>query len=292
MTDHNLLLPFAFDHHVAHGAIVQLHEGVREFLSRRVYSADVARLVGEAMAAMPLLTTHMHFEGRINLQFQGQGPMQLLVAQVDHHLEVRGMAKAPATMSGGFGELLEGGVLVLMLEPNGENRPAHQALVLTEGGSLAAALEGYFTQSEQLPTLIRLAARGDRLAGFMLQRLPMQDARGDEADWERLLTLASTLGPDELLDTEPHTLLRRLFADDPVRVFQQRPVQVACHCGHDGISRLLLSLGRTDIEEILAEQNRVAVTCEFCGREYAFTRHEVNELFQAAATAHDSGTRH
>jgi molecular chaperone Hsp33 len=282
---HNRLLPFAFDNHVAHGAIVNLHLGVEDFLGRRRYSADVARLVGEAMAAMPLLTTHMHFEGRINLQFQGSGPIKLLVAQIDHHLNVRGMAKVEEALSGGFTELLQGGILALMLEPSGDARAASQATVPIEGASLAEALQGYFAQSEQLPTLIRLAARGERLAGFKLQRLPLQNAQGTDADWEHLQILADTLQADELLDTEPVTVLRRLFAEEPVRVFAERPVQVACRCSRDGISRLLLSLGREEIDGILAEQGRVAVTCEFCGHEYTFNRHEAGELFEAARAA-------
>lgn len=288
----NRLLPFSFDNHVAHGAVVQLSEGVRDFLSRRAYSPAVAQLVGEAMAAMPLLTTHLHFEGRINLQFQGEGAMKLLVAQVDHQLNVRGMAKAPQDLSGDFAGLLQGGVLALMLEPRGETHPASQALVMIEGGSLAQALEGYFAQSEQLPTLIRLASDGERLAGFLLQRLPLRDARGSQADWEHLLALASTLGAGELLSTEPQTILRRLFAEDAVRVFESREVHVNCRCSRDGISRLLLALGRQEVEGILQEQDRVAVTCEFCGREYRFSRQDAGELFHAAQSDPSSETRH
>lgn len=293
MTIKNPLLSYAFDNHVAHGAIVHIDEGVAEFFSHRSHSPDVARLMREAMAAMPLLATHLRFEGRINLQFQGDRRMELLVSQIDHHLNVRTMAKAPTDLAGGFTELLYGGILALMLEPAADNVPASQAVVLIEGESLSQALEGYFKRSEQLPTLLRLAVRGDKLAGFMLQRMPLESAQGNEADWEHLLTLASTLGDDELLDTDGETILRRLFAEDPVRTFEPRSVEVVCRCSRAGISRMLLSLGQQEVDEILQEQGKVSVTCEFCGQEHVFTPHQAHELFRAAdESGPDSEVRH
>ena len=287
----NRLTGFVFENQVAHGAFVELSAGVNEMLGQRSYSADLRRLIGEAMAAMPLLATHLGFEGRINLQFQGDNAVKLLVAQVDHRLEVRAMAKAPADLSGSFAELLQGGVLALMLEPIGEQRQASQALVPIAGDSLAQALEGYFEQSEQLPTLIRLAADGEQLRGFMLQRLPLEDAKGGEQDWEHLAILAATLTQEELLQTDPATLLGHLFAQEPLRLFEPRPVSVACRCSRAGISRLLLSLGQEECDSILAEQGRIAVTCEFCGREYAYNRAEAAELFAAAGSI-PSSTKH
>jgi molecular chaperone Hsp33 len=297
MESSNLLLPFTFDNQVAHGAIVQIRLGVSDFLAHRSYSADLTRLLGEAMAAMPLMATHLSFEGRINLQFQAdpeqQGGMKLLVAQIDHHLNVRAMAKAPPDLAGSFRHLLSGGLLALTLEPSNDAVPSSQALVTVRGESLAESLEVYFEQSEQLPTLIRLAARGEHLAAFMLQRLPLQSARGGLDDWEHLRTLAATLQHDELLDTDPYTVLRRLFHQEDIRTFEPRPIQVACRCSRAGISRMLLSLGRQEVDEILDEQQRVSVTCEFCGREHVFTRHEAHELFKAADIAEPQGnSRH
>ena len=287
----NRLTGFLFENKVAHGAFVELSEGVAQMLGHRAYSDDVRTLIGEAMAAMPLLATHLGFEGRINLQFQGEDAMKLLVAQVDHQLEVRAMAKAPEGLQGTFTGLLHGGVLALMLEPRAAGREPSQALVPIEGASLAQALEAYFEQSEQLPTLIRLAADGDRLRGFMLQRLPLEGARGSEADWDHLAILAATLGPQELLQADPATLLGRLFAAEELRLFEPRPVTVACRCTRAGIARLLLSLGREECDSILAEQGRIAVTCEFCGREYAFSQGEAAELFVVAGSV-PSNTRH
>jgi molecular chaperone Hsp33 len=152
-------------------------------------------------------------------------------------------------------------------------------------------LEGYFAQSEQLPTLIRLAADGNRLRGFLLQRLPLEHAHGTQEDWEHLLTLAQTLTREELLNVDAMTVLRRLFANEPLRVFEPRPVTVTCRCSRGGISTMLLSLGRTEVDSILAEQGKVEVTCEFCGRQYVFEHGDVAALF-AAAISQPGQTRH
>jgi len=294
------LTGFVFANNIAHGAFVSLHNGVDQLLGHRDYSDPVRTLIGEAMAAMPLLATHLKFEGRINLQFQAMERMagekraaeragltelpprmQLLVAQVDHHLHVRGMAKAPADLHGSFTELLNGGLLALLLEPSADNRPASQAVVLIQGESLAEALEGYFVRSEQLPTMLRLAADGDRLAGFMLQRMPLEHTRATEEDWEHLTILADTLTREELLKEDANTLIRRLFGNEELAVLPPRPVTATCRCSHAGISTLLLSLGRDEVDAVLADQGKVEITCEFCGRQYRFSPADVNALFKA-----------
>ncbi len=296
----NRLTTFAFENHVAHGALVQLKVGVGDLLGHRDYSPAIRELLGQALAAMPLFATHMNFEGRINLQFQGlpetrsiaKAKTDLLVAQIDHHLRVRAMAKAPSDLEGSFQELLEGGVLALMMEPRGSERPASQALVLIEGEKLQNALEHYFERSEQLPTLIRLAVRGDEVAGFMLQRMPLESAKGSQEDWEHLRILATTVKDEELLGDETTHLLGKLFSDAPeLRVFESREVKVACNCDRAGISRLLISLGQDEVKSIIEEQGKVSVTCEFCGVDYAFTQEETIELFAASDSA-PPDTRH
>lgn len=287
----NSLTTFAFDNHVAHGAVVRLRTGVSELLGHREYSESIRDLLGQALVAMPLFATHLNFEGRINLQFQAlpetrsirKAKTDLLVAQIDHELNVRAMAKAPPDLAGTFQEMLLGGVLALMVEPREAGRPSSQALVLIEGEKLQNALEHYFARSEQLPTLIRLAVRGNELAAFMLQRMPLESSKGSEDDWEHLRILAQTVKDEELLADDAEQLLNKLFIDaPPIRMFEPREITVRCNCDRAGISRLLISLGQEEVESIIAEQGKVAVTCEFCGVDYAFDKKEAVELFKAA----------
>lgn len=276
----NPLIPFVLGERGVRGYVVRLSDGLESMFGWREYPPVVATLLGQALAAMPMLAADLTQDAYMNLQFQGKHALKLLVAQVDQHLQLRGMAKFSPDTSGDYAELMAGGLLACLLEPrHGVQR--YQAVVEASGHSLADSLENYFRQSEQLPTLIRLAAGERALAGILLQRLP-EGAGLDDAHWQHVQTLFATLDEAELLATEPLILLARLFAEDEVRVFDARPVQLRCRCDRVGISAMLLSLGEDEIAGVLREQGKVEVTCEFCGKHYAYAELEMRELFAGA----------
>jgi molecular chaperone Hsp33 len=280
------LLPFLLEARGVRGFAVEIHSGLRAMLGSREYSPDVMHLLGQAIAATPLLAADLRDEGRFNLQFQGHGPLKLLVAQIDQQLNLRGMAKADADAEGSFAELMRDGLLACILDPRA-GAEKYQAVVDIRGATLAEALEGYFERSAQLPALIRLAAGPDRLAGLFLQRLPEGLGQVEE-NWAHVKALFATLAEEELLAVDAITLLSRLFAEDDCRVFEARPVKLACRCEHASISAMLLALGEEELEPVLKDHGKVEVTCEFCGRVYAYTDLEVRQLFEAAkATAAD-----
>jgi molecular chaperone Hsp33 len=287
----NQLTPFLLEARGVRGAILRLTEGVSEMFGHRAYPPDVLTLLGEACAAAPLLASHLKFEGRINLQFQNGAKLPLLLAQVTDELQVRGMAKCAADAAGNFRELTADGLLALMLEPR--RGQSYQAMVEVRGDRLAQALEGYFEQSEQLPTRLCLAAGPDSVAGLMLQRLPASDAGASAADdWTHLGALFDTLGPEELLANPPQTILQRLFHEEALRVFEPRPVALRCTCSHASISAMLLSLGEEELQPVLASHGQVEVTCEFCGRQYHYTPADVATLFRAREAEPGAGPLH
>lgn len=285
------LTEFVIPERGVRGAVVEIDSGIDAMLGARHYPDDVRRLLGEAIAAGPLLMSHSKLAGRINLQFQGKGALSLLVTQIDHHLKVRGMAKSAADATGDFQALMGGGLLALMLEPEKGARN-YQAMVEIRGGTLAAALEGYFAQSEQLATRVCLATSPRRLCGLLLQRLPARSGHDDDAHWEHVSALFGTLQPEELAATEGLVLLRRLFPEEGLRVTEPRPVTLACSCSRDSISTLLLSLGQAELAPVLAERGKVEVTCEFCGRVYTYAPVDVAALFAAVNQVPGSTTRH
>lgn len=283
------LTDFLFPSLGVRGAVVEITSGIAGMLDSRPYAPDVRKLVGQAIAAMPLLASHSKFEGRINLQFQGKGPVKLLIAQIDRHLVVRGMAKAASDVQGNFRELLSGGTLAMMLEPDAGSQN-YQAVVPVEGDRLAQALESYFTQSEQLPTMLRLGMSEGRLAGILLQRLPEEVV--DEQGWEHLQVLLGTLEEEELVSIDTQTLMHRLFHAEDLRLFEPRALRLSCRCDHGSISTMLLGLGQEELAPVLQERGKIDVTCEFCGREYIFTADELQALFAAAEGEPATPTRH
>lgn len=279
----NLLHPFLLPRRGVRGFAVEISEGIPELLGWRQYPVDIARLLGQTLAATPLLAADLRSEARLNIQFQGKQDLKLLVTQIDHELQLRGMAELTSTAQPdaerGFQALMRGGLLACVMEQRAGGQH-YQAIVEILGDSLSEALEIYFSHSEQLPTLIRLGAREDRFAGLLLQRLP--EGQTSEDDWDTIKALFGTLGEAELLATDVPTLLRRLFNEEEVRLIETRPITLTCRCSHAGISAMLLGLGEAELSPVLEERGHVEVTCEFCGRHYRYDDIEVRQLFAAA----------
>jgi molecular chaperone Hsp33 len=276
------------------GAILSAGEGVPAMVARDGHPPDVQRLLGELLAAGPLMAANLKFRGRMGLQIQNSAELALLLVQTEDDLRTRGMARvrSDAGGAGDFAQLTRNGVFAVTLEP--QSGQSYQAMVPLDSPSCAQALEAYFAQSEQLPTRFVLASDGERVAGLMLQRLP---AGGLEADagWAHVEALVNTLGGDELIAQPPAVILKRLFHAEDLELHPPRPVAIACSCSQAKVSRVLLSLGEDEVRDILAEQGAVTVHCDFCGQGYVYDGAQVQALFaaeNAGAEARSPGELH
>lgn len=270
---------FVFEQADVRGELVQLEASYGEILSIHQYAPAVSRLLGEFLSAAVLLSTTIKFEGRLILQAQGDGEIPLLMAECSNNREVRGIARGAEQACGqDFSALLSGGSLAITIEPlNGQR---YQGIVALDGNNLAQCLENYFLNSEQLPTRLWLASNGQRAAGMLLQQLPSQvilDPVDRDEYWNHLCTLASTLSDNELLELAPITLLRRLFHEDPLRLFDPETVCFACSCSRERCGRALLSLGPRELESLFEEQPQVTIDCEFCNQQYHFEHRDFLE---------------
>jgi molecular chaperone Hsp33 len=270
---------FLFERLGVRGELVCLDAAYQAVLSRHSYPGPVQRPLGEALACALLLTATLKFEGKLTLQAQGSGPIRTLVVQGTHEGTVRGLARWHGEVPhGDLQRQFGAGHLALTLEPSRGER--YQGIVPLEGSGLGAAIETYFGHSEQLPTRLWLAVDGARAVGLMLQRLPgsVEDADG----WNRTVTLADTVRDHELLTLPVQNLLRRLFHEEDVRLFEPDPVAFRCGCSRGRIAETLRALGQPEIDAIIAEQGDVAVTCEFCNRDYRFDAVDATALFSDA----------
>jgi molecular chaperone Hsp33 len=284
---------FVFAQLPVRGALVRIGGEWRELLAHRSYPDAVRQLLGEAMAAGPLLASTLKFKGQLTLQAESEGTVKLLLVQINDQLEMRGMARHEGAVAGEGLALLGSGRLGLIVEPAGK-APRYQTLVPLVGQRLQDSLAHYFQQSEQLPTWLMLSAGESDLAGLMLQRLPHADDLSEtvEEGWYRLGLLADTLQAQELLNLPATELLHRLFHQEPLQLFEPQPVQLRCRCSHGRISEMLLGLGRKEVDDILAEQGRLEIECGFCGRRYVYTGAEVQSLFTAQRSPPPTATQH
>ncbi|MGQ4879641.1 Hsp33 family molecular chaperone HslO [Billgrantia sp. LNSP4103-1] len=272
---------FLFERTNVRGEIVTLQTTYGEVLDRHDYPPAVNRLLGELLAAVALLTDTVKLDGVLSIEVRGQGELSLLMAESNPGGELRAIARLAEDASlpeeeANFRELVGDGHIVITLDPREGNR--YQGIVALDQDSLAGCLEAYFSQSEQLPTLLWLRADGERAGGLLLQRLPDESRNQDEDAWERTVHLARTLRTDELLGLDQRELLHRLYHEETVRVFEPKPLQFGCTCSRERIGDALLTLGADELRDVLAEQGEIETQCHFCHTYYRFSESEIEAL--------------
>ena len=255
------------------GEIVSLDAAWRQVVERHELPTCVRDCLGELSAAALLLAASLKFDGSLVLQIHGDGPVALMVVECDAVGSFRSTVKiregAAIAEDASLTELVNVnglGRFVVTLDPRTRtpSRQPYQGIVPFEGDSVADVLEHYMTRSEQVPTRLWLAADGARAAGLLLQRLPDEGgvAAGGSSDpdgWNRLCVLADTVRHDELVGLAPAQLIRRLFWQEPLHGFDQRPCQFACRCSREKVAAMLQMLGLAEIESILSERESIEV---------------------------------
>lgn len=260
------------------GAWTCLEHTWQQLTSRSEYPEVIRALLGEALAAITLLSTTIKHSGSIILQLRGDGPIHLVVVQIQANGAVRGLARWSAIPedTSSLSAMVGQGHIAITLDSEKESE-RYQGIIALEGDSLSQALENYFQQSEQLPTRLYLTANTERCAGILLQRLPGQEP--DSEGWERTGMLLDTLKSEELLTLEAQDTLYRLFHEEDVRLFDATSVFFQCSCSMERIERMLLTLGEDEVNDIVAEKGHVEVTCEFCNKSYTLDSIDVKQLF-------------
>lgn len=271
---------FLFEDADIRGETVHLAQSLKDILSAHEYAPGVRQLMGEFLAAAALLSTTLKFEGTLVLQARSEGQIPLLMAECNNELHLRAIARgAQEATALYFEQLLTNGQLAITVDPVKGNR--YQGIVPLVGHSLAQSLDAYFEQSEQLHTRFWLASDGERAAGMLLQQLPAQletDIASRERQWEHVCALAATVHPPELLDLSAQRMLYRLFNEDPVRLFEARPLAFKCTCSRERTLQALASIGAGEVEDILDEQGSVTMDCEFCNQRYVFHREHLEDI--------------
>ncbi len=302
MSDTDCVRRFVVEHQAVRGQFVRLGSSWLQLREHGQYPVPVRNLLGEAVSAAVLLASTLKFDGELTLQLQGSGAVRLLVAQCTHDFRVRGVARyAVERVADDFPALVGDGQMAVTVESN-RNAARYQGIVPIEGAGLASCLEHYFTQSEQLPTAVRLAAADAVSGGLLLQRVPgtggtgADDAQAEAArvaEAQRTYDAAGAslagIGADELLLRPAEELVQRCVPGLDLRLHAAQHVRFECRCSVERVSGMLRSLGEPEIRDVLAEQGAVTVTCEFCHRPYRFDAVDVGQLF--LGTAQPPGSR-
>jgi molecular chaperone Hsp33 len=288
----DLIQPFKIEGQAVRGRLVRLGPLIDAVLDRHQYPPVVAELLGEMVALAAGLAGALKYEGVFTLQTKGDGPVRLMVADVTSEGDVRGYAQfdserlaaitsAASRASLSVPKLLGAGYLAFTVD-QGPHTERYQGIVELTGATLADCVHHYFRQSEQLDSVVKVAAGratgGWRAGALMLQRLPPTAGAADEAEdgWRRALAFMASSTEQELLDERlaPNDLLYRLFHEDGVRVFGAHDLAARCRCSRERIERILRQLPAADNAEIVQDAE-ISVTCEFCNTRYSFARDEI-----------------
>lgn len=291
----------------AKAQLVRLDHSWQQVLSRHPdLSPALCGLLGQMSAASCMLSASLKFNGSVMLQIHGDGPVRLAVAECSARMGVRATLKLRSDWQSSLpAELLDQsepslqplvnqtgqGRFSLVLDTKQPDQRPYQGIVSLNDESIAAAIESYMGQSEQLATRLWLAADQQSACGLLLQQMPLEGGHAaaeratQHEHWERLVMLADTLGPAEMLATAPQELAHRLFWEEQAMLLQSQLVQFECPCSRARVGRMLAGLGQTEIESILAEQGQVLVHCDFCNSPYPFDAVDCAQLFTESTQA-------
>jgi molecular chaperone Hsp33 len=282
------LMGFTLPARNARGRVVRMEGVLEEVLRAHDYPAPITHLLSEALvlgALMGGLLKGEHAQMTMQAQTQG-GIVSLLVCDyragaVRGYADFDGERLAKLGANPGLAALFGEGYLAITFETEGRQR--YQGIVPLEGDSLAEACESYFSQSEQIPTLIRVAsragARGRTAAGLLVQHLPDGEegrerlhVRLDHPDWEHVAVLAGTISHDELLDPalSLEAIAWRLFHEEAeVRVQPGAALSRGCRCSAAHYETIIARFPPDEQEEMRGPDGVIAVDCAFCSKTFA-----------------------
>ena len=278
----------------ARGRLVRLGPLLDEVLSAHAYPAPIARILSEALTLTALLGAMLKDAGgQLTVQAQTEaGIIDLLVCDYKGG-ELRGYVRfdqerlaevhSLPTLFALFGK----GYLAITFDQvvSGER---YQGIVPLEGESLAEAAQSYFSQSEQIPSLVRLAVddTGHIAGGILIQHLPDGEegrerlhTRLDHPEWEHVRVLAETIKANELFDPALplETLLWRLFhEEDEIRVLATVPLSKGCRCNFDYIRGVIARFGEEERRDMVDSDGFISVDCEFCSRAFPISASDLD----------------
>jgi len=285
-TGFDQILAFTVPERDARGRLLRLGPVLDAVIAAHSYPAPIRHLLAEALVLAALLGSLLKDKhAQLTMQAQTQdGVVDLLVC--DYRAgEVRGYARFDRARLDDLGPsptlhaLFGQGYLAITFDiASTEQR--YQGIVPLEGETLAEACESYFVQSEQLPTLIRVAVRSDAAGcvagGILIQHLPEGEegrerlhVQLDHPEWEHMRIMGGAVSRAELVDPalDLESLLWRLFHEErEVRVDPGVHITKGCRCSSEYYRSVLSRFGPVERAEMRNEEGLILVDCAFCSR--------------------------
>lgn len=270
----------------ARGRMVRLGPVLETILHAHAYPPAITHLLAEALVVTALIGSLLKDgEGQLTMQAQTEGGIVELLVCDYRSGELRGYIRHDADRLAQLGAnpslyaLFGKGYLAITFDL-ATTRQRYQGIVPLEGNTLAEACESYFAQSEQVPTLVRVAVRsspaGCVAGGLLVQHLAEGEegrerlhVRMDHPEWDHIAALAGSIRHDELVDPtlSLEALTWRLFHEEnEVRVERGLPFQRGCRCSLEHYAAVIAQFPEEDQVEMRNERGVIEIDCAFCSK--------------------------
>ena len=253
--------------------------------------------LGRALAGCSMMGNALKGAGAsVTLSIKGGGPLGTVLAVSDAEGNVRGYVQNPyvdldlrsdGKLDVGTAVGREGTLTVIkdlnMKEP-------YVGTIDLLGGEIAEDIAAYFVESEQIPTACGLGVLIDRdrsvltSGGYLIQLLPGAD-EDTIVKVEGGIYAAPSVTAILKENPDPEAMLRTVLSDFELDILELSPIEYRCTCSRERTERALLSLGSRELTDILNEQGKAELTCQFCDRVHAFSGEELSVLIEEAKKA-------
>lgn len=244
--------------------------------------------LGRALTGCGLMAALLDPEQRVAIKLEGDGPLKKVIAEADGTGAVRGYVAVPeVNLPPKDGKLDVSGALgkngFLTVSKDLRIREPYRGIVRLYSGEIASDIAYYYTESEQIPSAVGLGVfvepEGDVSAagGFLIQSMPAAEERRIDTIIERIAGMESVTS--QIREGKlPEDILKTIFDAIPHYVIEKRDLLFACSCSRDRIEQAIITLGPEEIRTIIADQDKVDIDCQFCGKGYVFTKGELERL--------------
>lgn len=264
---------------------------VEEARQRQDAWPTAAAALGRALTGGVLLGALLKTGQRVAIKIEGDGPLGKILVEAESNGAVRGYVSHPHVhLPPKNGKLDVAGAVgrsgVVTVVKDLRLKEPYTGIVQLMTGEIAEDLAFYLVESEQIPSALALGVyvepdgRVSAAGGFLIQTLPPVQEKVLDQLIRRIQQLPAIT---DLLRAGqgPEDILASIYGDLSYRILEKYAVAWQCSCSRDRVERALLTLGREELAKLTAAESEIIITCEYCGRQYALTQAEIQELLAA-----------
>jgi molecular chaperone Hsp33 len=262
---------------------------VEEARTRHKTAPTASAALGRTLTAGILLGSMLKEEETLSLQFVGNGPLRGIFVDANARGEARGFVYRPrAHLPVRGGKLDVGGAVgegtLTVIRARHWSKEPYRSITPLVSGEIGADVAHYLLNSEQVPSAVSLGVfvQPDETVvaagGFIVQVMP---GASEETitQLERNVARAKPVSQLVREGATPEEILTHALEGFDLSMLGESPVRFSCRCSRDRVLGMLMAMGKREMQALVEEEGRAAVTCEFCGEQYTISREEIENLF-------------